>query len=322
MKLLTLYIAIFLTAIGCQTAPIHNSASVAAKATPNQFTGDDNRMVLVPPSAQSEYSDPELPITKRAKLRDQLFAAAQMVVDKTHDDEAAKVLDFLRENASLCEPVGSPDQGRRVRIKEPSDGRFWFGLVPVVASDGKLGDDWRPLFESRDRGMAFAVFQPDDKKMIVRFDHEVSPYLLGVYFLHEGHHAMDFLPSPYDWENQQTFCEKERDVHLFQNRLVAKLGGKRYSNFVQSQARQMRTALEKKGTLGKEYPTVRDYPPLYRIFGQPKSTFERDALCTAVWVDIVFHMIDDQGKTKEDADYTKGIFLYNVYLQGGVIAKP
>lgn len=322
-RLISSVLALALTAFGLLGCG--NSSTTATdqtvKTTPSQQTSDTPGLVFKPGGSTLGVKDPELPLAERQKLGDRLFAAAQIVVDKTHDPEAIKVLAFLKENAFLAEPFGVPDPNDQpVRISDRERTKFFFTLVPLVASDAKLGGAWTTSIERLKKERTFAAFQPDTRMMLIPMDQEVGRMMIGVSFLHEGYHAMDYLPAPYNWQDHKTYSRKERDTHQFQNRLMAKLGGQRYVNFVAKEAEASLARIKSEGKLGQSVPAIKEYPEAYRIFGQPKSDMDKDLLNTSVWVDIVFHTIDlyaDEATGQNE----KARFMYSVYRWNDSLPK-
>lgn len=322
-RLISCVLALALTAFGLLGCG--NSSTTATdqtvKTTPSQQTSDTPGLVFKPGGSTLGVKDPELPLAERQKLGDRLFAAAQMVVDKTHDPEAIKVLAFLKENAFLAEPFGVPDPNDQpVRIADGVRSQFFFTLVPLVASDAKLGGAWTASIKRHKREQTFGAFQPDNRMMIVLMDKEVSQMMIGVTLLHEGYHAMNYLPAPHDWQDHKTYSRDERDTHEFQNRLMGKLGGQRYVNFVAREAEASLARIKSERKFGQSVPGIKDYPEVYKIFGQPKSETDKDLLNTSVWVDIVFHTIDlyaDQTTGQNE----KARFMYSVYRWNDSLPK-
>ena len=289
------------------------SADQSVKTTPSQQTSDTPGLIFKPEGSTLGVKDPELPLAERQKLGDRLFEAAQLVVDKTHDPEAIKILAFLKKNAVLAEPFGVPDPNDQpVRISDKESGHYFFSLVPLVTSDVKLGGAWTGSINRLKKERTFGAFQPDNRMMIVHMDQEVGQVMIGVTFLHEGYHAMNYLPAPHDWQDHKAFSRDERDTHEFQNRLMSKLGGQPYTHFVAKEAKSSLAKLKSEGKLGQSVPAIKEYQEAYKIFGQPKSDTDKDLLNTSVWVDIVFHTIDlyaDKATAKEE----KARFMYSVY---------
>ena len=298
--------------------------AVSKKTVPISTVEKPNpaNLIFKPDGSTPNIKDPELPMAERQKLVDRLFTAAQSVINKTHDPEAARVLAFLKKNAIPAEPFGVDDPtDQPVRITNEARSQHFFLLVPLVASDAKLGGAWTSSIKRHKKENTFASFQPNTRLMIVPMDREVGQIMTGVSFLHEGYHAMNYLPSPHDWQDHKTFCRNERNAHKFENRLVAKLGGPLFTRFVAKEAKTSLERLRAEGKLGQSVPSIKKYPDfIYQIFELPKSGVNKDLLSTSIWVAIVFQTIDlyaDKTATEEE----KARFMYSVYKQSNSLPK-
>jgi len=298
--------------------------AVSKKTVPISAVEKPNpaNLIFKPGGSTPNVKDPELPMTERQKLVDRLFTAAQSVVNRTGDHEARRVLAFLKENAIPAEPFGVDDPtDQPVRISDGERNQHFFTLVPLVASDAKLGGAWTASIKRHEKENTFASFQPNTRMMIVPMDQEVGQMMTGVSFLHEGYHAMNYLPTPHDWQDHKTFCRDERDAHMFENRLLAKLGGPLYTRFVATEAKKSLVRLRTEGKLGQSVPSIKKYPNfIYQIFDLPKSEVGKDLLSTSIWVAIVFHTIDLYAD-KAMAEEEKARFLYSVYCQSDSLPK-
>jgi len=252
-------------------------------------------------------------LAKRKELRDWWFKAAEKAASSTGDSEANRLVAFLRLNAILAEPFG--DQAKTL---EASKSEEWFYFVPLIEGDELSGEFWAKLLASPNVG---ASFNPGTGLLIVRSD-PISQDWAGIILLHEVRHVRDLITEEYNWQDNMTFCRKERDVHEFENRLIAKLGGERYQKFVDAEVQNMVGASrDAKLELGESMLTGTEYPQeLDKIFGVAKSDFERAVRATHVDIDVNFRLVDRYWKGNKEEQ--KAVMLFKLYKSTGILPSP
>lgn len=226
-------------------------------------------------------------------------AEAQQITEQTGDDEAVDVLNFLLMHTILAEP--KPD-GSFVTF-ESAVTPIWVACLALLPEDAQLCEAWRRELEE-----GFGVsFRPDCRTMVFNGNVGFSPTWKGILFLHEGHHAMTYARTPYNWQSARVFTERERDTHAFQNRLVWTVGGPPYQEVVERETLRL---LASERWVWNRYPNELDV-----LFGPPASEKE-EHIRQAHWVAHTgFHALERLGEPPD----RQTDFLYDLYQQVGVL---
>lgn len=231
------------------------------------------------------------------------YAEAQRITDQTGDDEAADVLNFLQIHTILAEPRAD---GAFVTLEE-SVTPTWVACLPLLSEDAQLCPAWRREMEE---GFS-ASFRPDFRAIMFQGHVGFSPTWRGIMFLHEGHHAMTYTRTPYNWRSARVYTERERDTHAFQNRLVGKIGGPRYQELLDTQVARL---LRAEPTTWAQYSCEVD-----EIFGPPTSEREM-GIRQAHWIIHAGFLAIQRTESNEYAVLNRQTdFLYTLYQQGGIL---
>lgn len=257
---------------------------------------------------------------KRIAIKKEWIAAAKKIYDQTQDPEAKMVVDAI-----LPAMITAAPNPKGVMILEAAmPNAPWTYFVPLFASDKQI-----PMFRKFiDNPHIFASYGPDVRGLTVREIDPCSQFWKGISLLHEAHHAGDTLFEPYDWKNPQIFAAKERDVHNFENRLMAKIGGVAYNQLLQKEVARLRAELKKQGLNGVKrqagpmtnysLPNRTDYmPELDKILTPALSQMEKDARQTHFWIHAVFTLYE-QDRGGADGENGKAAFLFTVYQSEGI----
>lgn len=253
-------------------------------------------------------------VAARKERRDWWFKATEKVANTTGDKEARELVTFLQNNSVLVEPYG--DQGRTVETSKNSD--KWFMFVPLMPGDENAGSSWAMMINSPNVG---ASFHPGTGVLTVRSE-VISDLWAGIALLHEVKHVRDFINEGYNWQDNMTYCRKERDTHEFENRLIAKLGGNAYRNWLAMEVDGMATASrEAKLNVGESILLGEKYPKeLDEIFGVPRSEFERAFRATHCDIAANFQLIDKYWRG--DKEEQKAVILFKLYRKDGILPTP
>jgi hypothetical protein len=260
--------------------------------------------------------------TERIKAKQEWLSAAQKIFDETGDEEAKVVLSHVLRNMVATAPRG---QKQVVFLEKSIADAPWTGFLPLLKSDVQ-----KPYVKEFARGQFFAMYQPDNNLIIVREYSLCSKTWKGLMLLHEGYHSGDYHFQPYDWKDPQTFSDREREVHNFQNRLVSKLGGVPYQRLLEKEIIRIREwqkarqiggmALNPSGNTKIQVPTRAEYhTELDRILSPALSSLEKDARETSFWLHAIFTMYDQDRGIGLAAENGKTVFLMTGYLKTGII---
>jgi len=251
--------------------------------------------------------------TNRHTLRSNWFADAKIVAEMTQNKEALSIAAFLEENSVLAEPHPN---GLKYIEGQRSD--LWFTVVPITVEDKTAGPIWTKFYSVYESGGA-AHFLPDRRTIVLKSHIRMTSAWRGILMLHEGRHALEFLTRQYDWQNQETYCNEERDTHEFNNLLVESIGGPAYVAFVQSLSESIEAKIRQKGrSPGDIMMSVEEYhPELEQIFQPSLSPLERDFRENLV--NIHAHFIMLERNFKDEASRKKSELLFALYKHTKVL---
>jgi hypothetical protein len=283
------------------TARPETPTPVAPSQEPQPVATEEGPTFIEDPNIEKES---EALQAERRQLRDSWLESAEQVANQTGDGEAKKVVRFLRDNGCLLAPISLG-----VQFLEEGKTDNWVGIVPLLPGDETKSEYWQ---KENEESMA-AWFLPTSRFLVLRSNMAFSPTWQGILLLHEGHHACTYIPTPYDWEDTQTFCYKERDTHAFQNRVMQRLGGVRYEQLLRQEINRMRTALkEEEASLDTHYPQRTEYNfALDGVFGEAQSQMEQDARQSHFWIHAVFVLMEED--LVGDVEDRKALFLRELY---------
>lgn len=260
---------------------------------------------------------------KRIEIKNQWALAATKICERVQDAEAQIVLEKIVSNLLTVAPV--PQGIMFVEESEHKRGNMWVAFLPLLLEDSDK--EWVRHLMNRN---GFAMYHPDNNTISVRDFEPCSEVWKGIMMLHEAHHAGDMLFLPYDWRNPQTFSEKERDVHNFQNRFLSLMDGSVYQDLLEKEIARMRAFLDQQGFDGMKKQVgshtnivlpnrTEYYPELDEILTPSLCDFEKDCRQTHFWIHAIFTMYErDRGEGME-AEVGKAAFLQAIYRRGGVI---
>ncbi len=251
----------------------------------------------------------EAELKRRMPLYKEWLMAAAEVADLSGDEEAKQTFYYMATGGMLAAPV---EQGFVV-IRPSPEPEATVVLVPLIEEDAKI------LPNLVHHSHAFALYLPEHRSIVLRTNVQATKVWKGIVFLHESAHAMAYGTKPYDHQDVKTFCEKERDVHTFQNRLVEKIGGKRYRVAVAEEIESQKAEAKKLGDVVGHviYGRQQNYPIMDDIFGPPLSEVEADFRATQVWIHAAFTIIDETFPA-EERENRKALFLKVLYAERGM----
>lgn len=243
------------------------------------------------------------------------LALQEEVIDRTHDVQAQAVLETLKEHSITAMPV---EDGVLFLSDVKSEKGILF--IPIVDSDRKH-DLWKPFLEA---DSVAAHFIPEQRALIVKDNVKMSAVFKGILLAHEGQHAKNFIDHPYEQQSDKEYCEEERDVHEFQDRLTLALGGNEYEALLKGEVKRLHDGLQKaKQKVGHAIVPRREYhDEMDKIFGPALSDREKSMRETWLWINANFRMIDTYGKgnvaIKENS---KGLFLCSLYKKSDILKR-
>ena len=292
MKKITIYLG----------AIIMGLASCSNSATSDQSTPSaDTTTTTTQPVSDSE----------RANLRNLFLSCMDSVVKATNDPEATQIAEFVRKNNVLAVP--HPNGVRYV--EGAGSNKKWFAMVPFYKQDASLSNYWKRMVNTRSSG---ANFIPENRALLINATYDMSNTWKGITTIHEGFHAMTFITHPYATQTDDEYAEEELKAHTLQNRIMTKIGGKKYAALLDTEKKRLQKKITDAGlTVGSDFPERdKNYPELDEFFGISHSSMETDYRGTSFWMQATLELVDDELGAK--AHDVKVGFLKALYKGSGI----
>jgi len=238
-------------------------------------------------------------------------AAAEKVLERAQDTEAAEVLAFIRSHGALTKPVGS---NRFTRIEDP-DMTPAVMLVPYLDT---MEVKHSPFAAMLRRAEALYVTQGHLHLLLLRSQVRYSPVWRACVFLHESYHARTGVYSPVNLQDSRVLSAHERDTHCFHNRLIAGCGGDGFRELLDREVAALAKEYERTGTaLGVRSllrkPALDALRQLEKLFGPAYSEEERTVRTTDLAIATSFAFFEQ--RAPERAAELQANFYYEHCLR-------
>jgi hypothetical protein len=248
---------------------------------------------------------------KRIEIVNEWMDLAGRVAARTGDAEALQVISFFQQNVIIGRPGESlPQDGAKViGVQNATWTEKSFSIVPLISGDESIAPVWKDHME----GAAGASFSPAGRVMVIKSHAQFSDLWKGMLLLHEGHHARSFLTKRYDYQDLHTYCEKERDTHAFQNRVISRLGGDPYYDVLAAEVAFIEEANRLEGSKPPAgwLPHGSGKHTLDSVFGPPLSLEEQSVRAAHFVIHAHFELIDRHNKV--DPSEMKTAFMNCMY---------
>lgn len=281
--------ACFVVFLGVLTVP--PAAVQPSKAPPIKKAVQEHTHVEITPQQQ---------LKERKALFEPWLEAAEEVCNRTEDTEAQEVLSYLKENGRIISMTG---EYSFILGDSPTEKMFF--VAPMLPEDVR----WGPVWMQRAQTSASVMFSPTDN-MIVLKERAIGPLWKGILLLHETHHVVTFTREHYDAEDPDVYCAKERDTHAFENRLLAKIGGKTYA-LAKQQAKTLFNLRFEGENLLFDIPQTK-IAAMDDAFGPSASEDEEASRTGAILIDVAFDALDEKYDPSKAATQ-KVTFLRRMY---------
>jgi hypothetical protein len=257
-------------------------------------------------------------IAKRKPLMDDVFEAAQKIVDKTKDEDAKAVLEFLRESAFLCAPYFHPDRPDNlasiVLESARKDARAVLGIVPLIEGDQNVSKAWAREYAAK---TASAFFGEGPFPLIVVGSQTSMPeFWKGLIFLHEGHHALADAASVFD-DIDDPYLKRalvESTAYEMETRLISKYYGTEYEKLLAEETRRVEDSYKKDGSIPMPDYENGNGSKMSQFLGPVQSRMDRGVRESLLWIHGVFRVMEKYHP--EDPEKAKVDFLWTMYKEG------
>ena len=249
----------------------------------------------------------------RKQIFQEWLRCAEEIVTITRDKEAIVILKFLQDNSLIVEPINYENKSA-TRFLEGANNPNWVAILSMIEADRMVSSEWKKQFDA----LLVGNFIPNQKTLIIREHHPISDIWKGIVLLHEARHAKEIIEQPYDWRDPKVYCIHERDTHIFQNRLLLKLGGDEYRQALLTEMEIIENAVIDSGKPFNDVVVRTSYNKyLDSTFGQSLSQMEINLRGTHLWMHAYFELFEK--KSGSQANEMKLKFLFNLYKESGII---
>lgn len=257
-------------------------------------------------------------IEKRKPLMNEIFEAAQKIVDKTRDEDAKAVLEYLRESAFLCAPYVHPNHQDKLATivleSAKKDTRVILGIVPLIEGDQNVSKSWAEAYYAN---TASAFFGAGSFPLIVLGSQIKLPELLkGLISLHEGHHALADAAEVFD-DIDDPYLQRaliELTAYEMETRLLAKFLGAEYEKLLAEEMRRVEKSYKEDGSVPKPDYQHGNGQKMSQFLGPVQSDMDRGVRESLLWIHGVFRVMEKYHS--DDPDKAKIDFLWTMYKDG------
>ncbi len=229
--------------------------------------------------------------------------SATIVAQETDDCGAAAILNFIKLNARLANPLPNQKIGL---IENPETAKTPFIFLVITDLDSK---NHKTPNNAQNIAATFTPYPP----MITVYPQPMTQLWRGILLLHEGAHASEFNAQPYDLNDPIIFAMREVAVHEFQNRLLEKLGGQEYTNWLNAEIARIQRERSAINVAADQVfvANISAYnPTLEKAFGKSLSPFEQETRQMNCHIHANFMEIDRRLGKDTPASISEKVELY------------
>lgn len=182
---------------------------------------------------------------QRKELKTEWLNNFKLVVDKSNDEEASGVYNYvlthnymvmpLKEEAGLFTPLSLDG----VEIEQPKDKDDSVGLAIISHEDQKKRN-----FHTQATNFTIGAYTQKNISggySIVIHDFNSQPAWKGLLFLHEGKHVMQLRESPGMLpKNSKEMSEDEVETYELEYNVLAKMGGQKFNDLMRAKIQEVK----------------------------------------------------------------------------------
>lgn len=252
--------------------------------------------------------------TIRLQIVKDYTACAAWLSDVSGVKGAQEVVEFLSKNAVIVAPQG--DSIRAINVPKADIDRYF--LIPFLPGDENEDEIWRKMMKMQ----AGAIFDPSMLSMILRSDKRLSPFMMGLVYIHEGKHAIQYVVRKQESNvDPMVFCSLELEAHELQNKVCLAFGGEKYQAILEQEISRLKLIGIGQGGMVSISNKGPYSEALDSVFGPSISDFDRNGRQTHLWIHAVIELID-RSVPPEKAKLSKLKFLQASYRDVGTLSKP
>jgi hypothetical protein len=258
----------------------------------------------------------EQEIQKRKPLMDEAFVFAQEIVDKTQDEDAKAVLEYLQESAFLCAPYPHPAKMATIVLESGNkNSQTHLGIVPLANGDQKISNAWSEAYEAK----TVSAFTGSDQFPMIILGSQINlPQIWkGLIFLHEGNHALAHAAGIADDIDDELLKRAIWEFHAYQMEvnLISKLFDKAYEKVLEQEIRRLEMQYKiDEGIIMPDFEAAA--ANLVGIFGPVQSHIDEGVRGSILWIHAVFRILEKH--YPEDPTTEKINFLWTMYKDGNL----
>lgn len=258
----------------------------------------------------------EQEIQKRKPMMDEAFSFAQEIIDKTQDEDAKAVLEYLRESVFLCAPYPHSAKLATLILESGNkDAKVHLGIVPLADGDQNISSSWKEAYEAK----TVSAFTGSDQFPMIILGSQIKlpQFWKGLIFLHEGNHALAHAAEIADEVEDELEKRAIWEFHAYQMEvnLISKLFGNAYEKILEQEIRRLeKQYLTDKGIIHPDFETAA--VNLVGVFGPVQSHMDKGVRGSMLWIHAVFRLLEKYHP--EDPTSEKINFLWTMYKNGNM----
>ena len=286
--------------LGCSTVASNIRPADVAAYQPAASKDPDSFIQKI----QAEYKH-------REEVQKEFLSATCELAEKTDDAEAREICKMMNANAVTYMPIGSNIVTFDKRnMKQP---------VPLLIVEGNEFDEFPNLKEmdAKINGVGYLIQGKPFPLMIVKNKEKTSKTWKAILILHEGMHVKQYysLPSNAPPQTAKEIALDEVRAYEFEERLLDKLGGKKYTSLV---IRQITRFERNKAPMSKKEldDEERKINAVFDDVFKPSGDLERRYLWYEFNLELIFRYIDSHSPDKKIADSVKATVYLDLHRSG------
>ena len=277
----------------------------AAQEYQRQVEEDNNKK-------KKEYVKLQTPIRK--PIMEEWTRAGDSLALLTRDSVALEVMKFFKQNCWLT----APHPKGIVLLSGPDSVRHLIYFASFLPNDVVEDAQMRENINSEYAG---ALYSYGLSCIIVKNSDSLSPIAKGMFLCHETSHGREQKLTNFDSSNDSLMVDEEMRAYIMQNKIISKLGGKRYQTILDTEKKRIKELIKAEMIdLNKTFPGPGMYDEnLVKVCGKPKSVFEKAMWRTLVWQQAFFQIFDEE--YAENKVEKKRSFIFSLYAKLGFFEK-
>ncbi|MFA5830674.1 MAG: hypothetical protein WC878_02480 [Candidatus Paceibacterota bacterium] len=206
----------------------------------------------------------------------------QKFADTTNDEQARDNLQMLKDRLVIV----TPSKTGFDYLANPQNDEKSVRTVALFDEDSRY-----PLWEKEMKNGAIATFLSSARLLILKNTPAMSDAYMGASLAHESEHIRRYFLDPVRVITDEIRAKEEVAVYTFQNELLAKAGGEKYTALLQNMVEKFASLIKISGNTAS-FPILPYNQSFDSMFGKALSSEEETYRAFLFQVDVMFHYYD------------------------------